>query len=310
MALPDFQQLMLPLLRYLADGKEHPNREVLDALADEFKLTEEERKELLPSGQDYLFRNRVAWARTHLKGAGLVDNPRRGFFVITEQGRSLLAGKPDTINLKILHNYPAYLEFRNRHKIKDKDAEIDSGDSAGVEHGEDSRTPEEQIEAAFELLRDNLVSQILDQLKSSTADFFEKVVVEVLVKMGYGGSRKDAGQAIGRSGDEGIDGIIKEDRLGLDIIYIQAKRWNTTVSRPEVQKFAGALQGRRARKGIFITTSEFSKQASQFVQQIDSKIILIDGKQLAQMMLDHNVGVSTEAIYELKRIDSDYFAET
>ena len=310
MALPDFQQLMLPLLRYLADGKEHPNREDLDALADEFKLTEEERKELLPSGQDYLFRNRVAWARTHLKGAGLVDNPRRGFFVITEQGRSLLAGKPDTINLKILHNYPAYLEFRNRHKIKDKDAEIDSGDSAGVEHGEDSRTPEEQIEAAFELLRDNLVSQILDQLKSSSADFFEKVVVEVLVKMGYGGSRKDAGQAIGRSGDEGIDGIIKEDRLGLDIIYIQAKRWNTTVSRPEVQKFAGALQGRRARKGIFITTSEFSKQASQFVQQIDSKIILIDGKQLAQMMLDHNVGVSTEAIYELKRIDSDYFAET
>lgn len=188
--------------------------------------------------------------------------------------------------------------------------EIDSGGSAGVEHGEDSRTPEEQIEAAFELLRDNLVSQILDQLKSSSADFFEKVVVEVLVKMGYGGSRKDAGQAIGRSGDEGIDGIIKEDRLGLDIIYIQAKRWNTTVSRPEVQKFAGALQGRRARKGIFITTSEFSKQASQFVQQIDSKIILIDGKQLAQMMLDHNVGVSTEAIYELKRIDSDYFAET
>ena len=310
MALPDFQQLMLPLLRYLADGKEHPHREVLDALADEFKLTEEERKELLPSGQDYLFRNRVAWARTHLKGAGLVDNPKRGVFVITEQGRSLLAGKPDTINLKILHNYPAYLEFRNRHKIKDKDAEIDSGDSAGVEHGEDSRTPEEQIEAAFELLRDNLVSQILDQLKSSSADFFEKVVVEVLVKMGYGGSRKDAGQAIGRSGDEGIDGIIKEDRLGLDIIYIQAKRWNTTVSRPEVQKFAGALQGRRARKGIFITTSEFSKQAHQFVQQIDSKIILIDGKQLAQMMLDHNVGVSTEAIYELKRIDSDYFAET
>ena len=310
MALPDFQQLMLPLLQYLADGKEHPNREVLDTLADQFNLTEEERKELLPSGQDYLFRNRVAWARTHLKGAGLVDNPRRGFFVITEQGRSLLAGKPDTINLKILHNYPAYLEFRNRHKIKDKDAEIDSGDSAGVEHGEDSRTPEEQIEAAFELLRDNLVSQILDQLKSSSADFFEKVVVEVLVKMGYGGSRKDAGQAIGRSGDEGIDGIIKEDRLGLDIIYIQAKRWNTTVSRPEVQKFAGALQGRRARKGIFITTSEFSKQASQFVQQIDSKIILIDGKQLAQMMLDHNVGVSTEAIYELKRIDSDYFAET
>ena len=310
MALPDFQQLMLPLLRYLADGKEHPNREVLDALADEFKLTEEERKELLPSGQDYLFRNRVAWARTHLKGAGLVDNPKRGVFVITEQGRSLLAGKPDTINLKILHNYPAYREFRNRHKVKDKDAEIDSGGSAGVEHGEDSRTPEEQIEAAFELLRDNLVSQILDQLKSSSADFFEKVVVEVLVKMGYGGSRKDAGQAIGRSGDEGIDGIIKEDRLGLDIIYIQAKRWNTTVSRPEVQKFAGALQGRRARKGIFITTSEFSKQASQFVQQIDSKIILIDGKQLAQMMLDHNVGVSTEAIYELKRIDSDYFAET
>ena len=179
-----------------------------------------------------------------------------------------------------------------------------------LENDEEVNTPEEQIEEAYEVLRDSLAAQILEQLRGASAHFFEKVVVEVLVKMGYGGSRKDAGQAIGSSGDEGIDGIIKEDRLGLDIIYIQAKKWDNTVTRPEVQKFAGALQGKRARKGIFISTSEFSKGAYEYVAAIESKIILVDGKRLAQMMMDFNVGVSTEATYELKKIDSDYFAET
>jgi restriction system protein len=302
MAIPDFQTVMLPLLKHLADGKEHPNRKVLDALADEFGLTDEERKKLLPSGQDYIFRNRVAWARTHMKAASLINNPTRGIFVITKAGRDLLATKPEKINLKILNTYETYQQFRTKHKSKLKAEEIEIGNE------EEIKTPEEQIEEAYEIIRDSLADQILEQLKGASANFFEKVVVEVLVKMGYGGTRKDAGQAIGSSGDEGIDGIIKEDRLGLDIIYIQAKKWENTVSRPEVQKFAGALQGKRARKGIFITTSEFSKGAYEYVAAIDSKIILLDGKRLAQMMMDFNVGVSTEATYELKRIDSDYFA--
>ncbi len=304
MAIPDFQTVMLPLLKHLADGKEYPNREVLDALANEFGLTDEERKKLLPSGQDYVFRNRVAWARTHMKAAGLINNPKRGIFVITKAGRDLLATKPEKINLKVLNTYEAYQQFRSKHKPKQKPEEIEP------ENEEEIKTPEEQIEEAYETIRDSLAEQILEQLKGASSTFFEKVVVEVLVKMGYGGTRKDAGQAIGSSGDEGIDGIIKEDRLGLDIIYIQAKKWEKTVSRPEVQKFAGALQGKRARKGIFITTSEFSKGAYEYVATIDSKIILVDGKGLAQMMMDFNVGVSTEATYELKKIDSDYYAET
>ena len=303
MAIPDFQTLMLPILQTLADGKEHPNSEVLDSLAHRFELTDDDRKELLPSGQDFVFRNRIGWARTHMKAAGLIDNPNRGAFVITKSGQDLLARQPTKVTMKVLHTYDAYREFRKRHK---------SAVEAGPEvtgNEEQTKTPEELIEEAHEILRESLAGQILDQLKACSASFFEKVVVEVLVKMGYGGSRKDAGQAIGKSGDEGIDGIIKEDRLGLDIIYIQAKKWDGTISRPEVQKFAGALQGKRAKKGIFITTSDFSKSAHEFVAAIESKIILIDGKQLAKLMMDHNVGVATEAVYELKRLDSDYFTE-
>ena len=303
MAIPDFQSLMLPLLQRLADGKEHPNVEVLEALADQFHLSEDERKELLPSAQDFLFCNRVAWARTHMKAAGLIDNPRRGIFVITPAGRDALGKAPDRIDLMVLQTYEAYRAFRSKHKVATEGREAQS------EANEETSTPEEQIEEAYATLRDNLANQILDQLKAASPAFFEKVVVEVLVKMGYGGSRQDAGQAIGKSGDEGIDGIIKEDRLGLDIIYIQAQKWEDPVSRPEIQKFAGALQGKRARKGIFMTTSRFSETAREFVANIDSKIILIDGQQLARYMMDFGVGVTTDAVYELKRIDSDYFTE-
>lgn len=304
MAIPDFQTLMLPLLQRLADGREHPNQEVLGSLADQFGLTDEERKELLPSGQDFVFRNRVAWARTHMKAAGLIDNPRRGVFVITTPGLDLLAARPGKVDLKLLNTYDAYREFRKRHRSEG------TQDGSEPREEEQTKTPEERIEEAYETLRESLAGQILEQLKACSAAFFERVVVEVLVKMGYGGSRKDAGQAIGKSGDEGIDGIIKEDRLGLDIIYIQAKKWDSTISRPEVQKFAGALQGKRARKGIFITTSDFSSSAHEYAAAIDSKIILIDGKQLARLMMDHDVGVATEAEYKLKRLDSDYFAES
>jgi restriction system protein len=303
MAIPDFQSVMLPLLQHLADGKEHPNTEVLEALADYFDLSEDERKAPLPSGQDFLFRNRVAWARTHMKAAGLIDNPKRGIFVITSAGRDVLGGAPDRVDLKLLQTYEAYREFRSRHKVAKRDQDPQP------EADYDTSTPEEQIEEAYAIVRDNLANQVLDQLKASSSAFFEKVVVEVLVKMGYGGSRQDAGQAIGKSGDEGIDGIIKEDRLGLDIIYIQAKKWDDPVSRPEIQKFAGALQGKRARKGIFMTTSRFSDTAREFVANIDSKIVLIDGQELARFMIDFGVGVTAEAVYELKRLDFDYFAE-
>lgn len=300
MAIPDFQSIMLPLLNFCAHGQEHTNREAIEALSEHFGLIEEEQKQLLPSGQQRVFDNRVAWARAHMKMAQLLENTRRGVFRITDRGKDVLSKSPSEINLRFLQQFPEYMEARLKHKTS-----RDKEESEELE----AKTPEEQIEQAYETLRENLAGDLLAQLKSSSPAFFEKVVVEVLVKMGYGGSRKDAGQAIGRSGDEGIDGIIKEDRLGLDIIYIQAKKWESTVSRPEIQKFAGALQGKRARKGIFITTSEFSDGASEYVNAIDSKIILIDGEQLAKLMLDFSVGVSTEAVYELKKLDSDYFTD-
>jgi restriction system protein len=300
-AIPDFQTLMLPLLRIFADGQEHANPDTLETLAREFHLTEEERKVRLPSGFDFLFRNRVAWARTHMKAAGLLDNTRRGVFRVTEAGRALLGKKPVKIDLRTLQEFEVYRNSRS------KAGADGNNDTQGVKTQQ--QTPEELIEDAHQQLRDNLSVQILEQLKTGSPSFFEKVVVEVLVKMGYGGSRKDAGEAIGQSGDEGIDGIIKEDRLGLDIIYIQAKKWQGSVSRPEIQKFAGALQGKRARKGIFITTSDFSSGATEYVANIDSKIILIDGRAFAKLMIDFGVGVATEATYEVKRLDSDYFLE-
>lgn len=303
MAIPDFQRIMLPLLKFCADGQEHTNREAIDSLAKEFVLTEDEQKQLLPSGQQCVFDNRVAWARAHMKMANLLENTSRGIFRITNRGSQLLKQAPHELNLRVLRQFPEYVEARNRSQ------DHQTGESSTIAEERESKTPAERLEEAYEILRKNLAGELLSQLKSSSPNFFEKVVIEVLVKMGYGGSRKDAGQAIGRSGDEGIDGIIKEDRLGLDIIYIQAKRWENTVTRPEIQKFVGALQGKRARKGIFITTSDFSQSAHEYVSAIENKIILIDGQQLSKLMIDFGVGVATDAIYELKRLDSDYFTE-
>lgn len=298
MAIPDFQTIMLPLLRFCADGKEHANQEALDALATEFGLTNDERKKLLPSGQQRVFDNRVAWARAHMKMALLIENPRRGIFRITGRGKFILEQSPPSIDLKFLRQFSEYVDAREKPKS-----------DASTVTAEEAQTPEEQIEQAYETLRENLAGELLQQLKSASPSFFEKVVVDVLVRMGYGGSLKDAGQAIGRSGDEGIDGVINEDRLGLDSIYIQAKRWEGTVSRPEIQKFAGALQGKRATKGVFITTSDFSEGSRDFASNISSKIILIDGNQLADLMIEYGVGVSTIVTYELKKLDSDFFVE-
>ena len=302
MAIPDYQSIMLPLLRFVADGDEHSLREAIDGLGEKFGLTNAERNELLPSGQQPTFDNRVAWARTYMGKAGLLEATRRGYFQITQRGREVLAKNPTEINVKFLEQFQEFIEFRAKRRNRDSTTET-------IETG-DLQTPAELMETAYQKLREDLSSDLVKIVKECSPTFFERLVIEVLVKTGYGGSRKEAGKAMGRSGDEGIDGIINEDRLGLDVIYIQAKRWEGPVGRPEIQKFAGALQGHRAKKGIFITTSFFTKEANDFVAKIDSKIVLIDGEQLAQLMIDHNVGVAPVASFETKRIDSDYFIES
>ncbi len=303
MAIPDYQTVMLPLLRFAGDGQEHALRETVDALASEFRLTPDELKQLLPSGQQEVFVNRVGWARTYLAKAGLLKKTRRSHYAISERGRQVLEEHPERIDVKYLKRFEEFRAFQNL-----KGTRSGSNDIA-TEVASDQTTPEESLESAYGRLRDALASDVLQQVKTASPSLFEKLVVELLLKMGYGGSRQDAGRAIGRSGDEGIDGIIKEDRLGLDIIYIQAKRWEASVGRPEVQKFAGALQGQRAKKGIMITTSSFSGDARDYVSKIENKIVLIDGTQLADLMIDHNLGVSPMANYEVKKIDTDYFTE-
>lgn len=300
MAIPDFQSLMRPLLEHLADGATRPNHETLEAMTTRFRLTEEERAELLPSGKQPVFVNRVAWAKSHLKGAGLIEAPQRAVYRITERGRELLQNHNGPIGMAQLKQFPEYQEFRSGKSHN-------GGDPQETPAGVDDLTPEEHMEYGYSELRKKLVADILDEIAKCPPVFFERLVVELLVGMGYGGSRADAGRAVGKSGDGGIDGIIKEDRLGLDVIYIQAKRWEGVVGRPEIQKFAGALQGERAKKGIFITSSSFSAEAVKYAASIDSKIILVDGATLAGLMIDHDVGVTRVQAYETKRLDSDYF---
>lgn len=303
MAIPDYQSIMLPLLKNSQDQKEHSLRETIDSLANFFKLTEEERRELLPSGRQPVFENRVGWARTYLKKSGLLETTKRAFFVITERGLGVLKQNPKEIDIEFLSQFPEFLEFKSLKRMKDDTNENDNDKS------NDEKTPQELLEHAYQEIRNGLADEVLGLVKNCSPRFLEKLVVELLIKMGYGGSIKDAGKAIGQSGDGGIDGIIKEDKLGLDVIYIQAKRWDGTVGRPEIHKFVGALEGQRARKGIFITTSVFSKEAIEYVSRIDKKIVLIDGAELAQFMIDNDIGVSKINSYEIKRIDSDYFDE-
>jgi restriction system protein len=303
MAIPDFQSLMLPLLKFAADRKEHAAREATDSLAQLFQLADEEKEHLLPSGQQTIIGNRVYWALTHLKHAGLLESTRRGYIKISQRGLGVLQKNPSRIDLRFLSQFPEYLEFRRTSKkVKNGVVEVDSEIL-------NQRTPAELFEESYQSIRRELAQELLNQVKKASPGFFERLVVDLLVKMGYGGSREDAGEAIGKSGDEDIDGIIKEDRLGLDTIYLQAKKWDGGVGRPEIQKFAGALHGQRARKGISLTTSDFSSNAREYVSNIDSKVVLIDGKQLAEFMIDHNIGVSKVSAYEIKKIDSDYFVE-
>lgn len=301
--IPDYQSIMLPLLKHISDGKEHKMRDVTDSLANKFGVTEEEQKELLPSGAAPIFYNRTAWAKTYLKKAGLIDSPKQGIVVISKQGLDVLKKKPNSINVKFLKQFPEFIEFQTTKKEDELESETSVDQSA--------QTPEELLESAYQKIRKSLASEIINKVIELSPAFFEKLVVELLVKMGYGGSIKDAGKAVGKSGDEGIDGTIKEDKLGLDVIYIQAKRWKSgnVVGRPELQKFVGALAGQGAKKGIFITTSSFTRDALDYSPKNETKIVLIDGEQLAQLMVDHNLGCTPQQTYEVKKIDYDFFGE-
>lgn len=302
MAIPDYQTVMLPLLKLVARQNQIALREARLIIADEFKLTDQEKTQLLPSGKQSVIYNRVGWACTYLHKAGLIDIPQRGILTITARGKEVLAESPRSINVKFLERFPEFVQFREVIKVPNEPKP-----NATTDNQED--TPEERLEDAHAQLRSQVLAEIVERIKALSPHFFENLVVETVVKMGYGGSLKDAGKAIGKSGDEGIDGIINEDRLGLDVIYLQAKRWEGNVSRPEIQKFAGALQGKRARKGIFITTSDFTAEARDFAKHIDAKIVLISGQQLAELMWEHNIGLSTSATYEVKKLDLDYFSE-
>jgi len=302
--IPDYQSIMLPLLRHISDNKEHKMRDVTDELAKQLGVTEAEKKELLPSGAAPVFYNRTAWAKTYLKKAGLIDSPKQGQVVITKRGLDVLKKKPDAIDVRFLKQFSEFVEFQTA-KREDESSEIDTAEDISTQ------TPEEALETAYQKIRKSLAQDLINKVITLSPAFFEKLVVELVVKMGYGGSIKDAGRAIGKSGDEGIDGTIKEDKLGLDIIYIQAKRWQpgNVVGRPELQKFVGALAGQGAKKGIFITTSSFTRDALDYGPKNETKIVLIDGRQLAQLMIDYDLGVTSVSSYEVKRIDSDYFGE-
>lgn len=307
MAIPDFQSLMLPLLKLLADKQEHAMREVTTVLSDQFRLTEAERNlSSEVSGQGVMY-NRTAWAKTYLKRAGLIEQPKRGFFKISANGEKVLKAPPTSINLKFLEQFPEYIAARDTQihtEITSQPIEVSVIKSA---------TPDELIASGVKSIRDNLVSEILDQIRIGTPFFFEKLVVNLFVKMGYGGAQKGSAWVTGRSGDGGIDGVIHEDKLGLDVIYIQAKRWKVgnSVGGPDMQQFVGALATRKAKKGIFVTASEFTKAAREVVIQLghEPRVVLIDGSMLANLMIDYNIGVSVAETYEIKKIDSDYFLE-
>lgn len=302
LSIPDFQAVMLPLLEFASDGQEHTLSEAIANLATHFNLTELERKELLPSGKQSRFNNRVGWSSTHFKKAGLLSYPSRGKFRITQRGLDLLKTQPESLNTNLLKQFPEYLEFIG---TTAKSPVIENCTLNSLVPNIEE-TPDEVMASAYQEVRQNLAQELLDRIKSCSPAFFEQLVIELLVKMGYGGSLADAGKAIGRTGDEGIDGIIKEDRLGLDVIYIQAKRWQNTVGRPDIQQFVGALAGKGAKKGVFITTSKFSEQAKSYLPA-DIKVVLIDGEQLANYAIDVNLGVSVICEYQIKRLDLDYF---
>jgi len=301
LTIPNWQAIFLPLLRLAADGTEHRLNDAVHGLAAHFGVSEDELHEVYPHSGATIFGSRVRWANVYLIQAGILERMGRGRFRITKRGQEVLQSNPNTLNVKFLEKYKEFLEFRTRARAKEEPEQ---------DHQE-STPPEEVIETAYQTWRAALSRQLLDKVLAAAPSFFEQLVVDLLVAMDYGGSRADAGKAIGKSGDEGIDGIISEDRLGLDVLYIQAKRWQGPVGRKEVQAFSGALDGQRANKGVMITTSKFTPEAQEFAKRSTRKIVLLDGERLAELMIDHGIGVSDKGkhSYVLKDIDTDYFEE-
>ncbi|USW95508.1 restriction endonuclease [Pseudomonas proteolytica] len=302
MSIPDFQSVMRPVLAMVQDGVPLRLSELRERIAEIFQLTEEERKERLPSGHQTVINNRVGWARTYLNKAGLLTIPSKGMVQITVRGREALANGPERISVAWLKQFPEFADF---HTAKPQMVDVLGVPEASVAE----TTPDEQLADAHQALMQSLADELLAQVRAGTPGFFEQLVVDLMIAMGYGGSRKEAGKATQATNDDGIDGIIKEDKLGLDVIYLQAKRWANTVHRPEIDKFIGALTRQRARKGVFITTSEFSAGAREAALSLDIKVVLIDGVELARLMVENNLGVSVKQVYEVKQLDSDYFAE-
>jgi len=304
MAVPDFQTLMRPLLVALEDGQDHSIKEIRGDLAKVFSLDQADMDELLPSGRVTAFHNRVGWAATYLYRTKLIDRPKRAVYRINDRGREVLKQNSDRVDLKVLSQFEEFEEFRQAGHSKPT---AGAGDKPAPPASGEEQTPEERINTAYRELRSALAAELLDRVFDQSPDFFEQLVLDVLHAMGYGGSRDDAAERLGQSGDEGVDGVIREDRLGLDLIYVQAKRWKNVVGRPEIQKFFGALHGQRATKGVFITTSGFSKEAVAYAEGVTPRVILVDGKELAQLMIEHSVGVTPSRQYELMRLDLDYF---
>lgn len=303
MTLPTYDEIMLPLLEIMKDKKEHSLSEIADLIAIKFNVTEEQRKELLPSGKYPIFRSRVSWAKTYLSKAKLIETTKRAHYKITTRGTNILKQNYKKLNNKTLSQFKEFNKFYIGSKKQGSTSEIESETS----QKSSELTPQENLESAYKIINDQLAQDLLETVQTNPPDFFEKLVIDLLIKMGYGGSRVDAGKAIGKSNDGGIDGVINEDKLGLDTIYIQAKRWKNTVPVKEIRDFAGALLSKKSKKGIFITTSRFPKSAVTYVESIEPKIKLIDGKMLTKLMIENNVGVQIDESYEIKRIDNDYF---
>jgi restriction system protein len=308
MPLPSHEDAMMPVLRALSDGEPRHRRALADIVADEFQLGQDERGQMLPSGKAPVFRSRTGWALAYMKQAGLVTSPRRGWYQITSHGKTVLAAGQTRIDNEFLMQFEGFREFRARSRA--------TGEPNGVEPPETrpatfpTQPPDESLDQEYNRLRNAVEAELLDSVKGVAPEFFEELVIDLLVRMGYGGNRAEAARAIGRTGDGGVDGVIDEDRLGLDSIYVQAKRWDSSVGRPEIQKFAGALQGQRATKGVFITTSSFSRDAEEYAQRIGTRIVLIDGRRLANLMFEHDVGVAPRRTYLVKDVDGDYFEES
>jgi len=304
MTVPTFQELFLPILTYAGDQQEHSKNDVADHICELLNLSSEDIAEMLPSGRQTTLLNRIAWTTTYFRKALLLESVGRGRFRITERGLQLLATNPQTLNVRTLKQFPEFQAFHQSGSSQDSDEILtDSVMSLADE------TPEERLESSYQSLRKVLAEQLLQRVMEASPNFFEQLVVDVIVAMGYGGSRADAGKAIGQSGDEGIDGVVKEDRLGLDLIYLQAKRWSNPVGRPHVQNFVGSLVGKSAHKGVMLTTSRFTDEAKQFVKHLPQKVVLIDGEELANLMIEFNVGVALTTTYTVKKMDSDYFDE-